>query len=203
MGKNIEMLKCFMKVMRGDSLETIKVIPDMYQESIYTIDEDYLLRIGINKLILDIDGTLLPADDIYVPEKLIDRIKTFRNKQFSICLVSNNGKDRVEPVAKALGLLDSYLASACKPLPSAFDKALEILDGDKKNVAMVGDQMMSDVKGANEYGIYSILVKPISNHNNIQTKTSRFLQNKMEKHLKKMGMFDHEIFYKKKGEVIK
>lgn len=195
MGKNVEMLKCFVRVMQSDRKEIDKILPIMYQESFYSIDEDFLLNLGIRNLILDIDGTLLPVDDVKVPEELITRIELLRKKQIGICLMSNNGEERVSPVAEELGLADSYLANAHKPLPSAFDRALEILDSDKESVAMVGDQMMSDIKGANEYGIYSILVRPVSSHNNIQTGTSRFLQNRMEKHLEKINLFSSEKYY--------
>ena len=74
---------------------------------------------------------------------------------------------------------------------------MEILNTTNKDeVAMVGDQMLSDIKGAKEYGIYSVLVKPVSKHNNLFTGTSRFLQNRMEKHLKKIKKFDKDVYYK-------
>mgnify|MGYP002626911039 CR=1 FL=1 len=196
MGKNKEMLKCFYKVMINDEGETNKILPDMYEESFYTIDEEFLLTNNINNLILDIDGTLLEVDSLEVSEKLINRIKTLKNKNINMCLVSNNNIDRVKPVAKKLNI--NYLADAHKPLKEAFDKALEILNTkDKTKVAMVGDQMMSDIKGAKEYGIYTILVKPVSKHNNIQTGTSRFMQNIMENHLQKQKKFDKNKYYKK------
>lgn len=200
MGKNKEMLKSFYKVMTNNQDEINKILPDMYEENFYLIDEDYLLKNDIDKLILDIDGTLLEVDSLVVPNTLVKRIQKLKDKQIQMCLVSNNNENRVEPIAKKLNI--KYLANAHKPLPEAYQKALKILNTkDKTKVAMVGDQMMSDIKGANEYGLYTILVKPISNHNNIQTKTSRILQNIMENHLKKLGKFDKNKYYKK--EVIK
>ena len=195
MGKNIEMLKCFSRVLRNDKKEIKKILPNMYAESFYTIDVEFLLKEKIDKLILDIDGTLLPVDDINVPDKLIKRIEEIRNKNIDVCLVSNNNEERVKPVATKLKT--KYLANAHKPLKEAFDNAIKLLNAKKNNIAMVGDQMMSDIKGANEYGIYTILVKPVSNHNNIKTGTSRFLQNIMENHLKKQKIFDNNKYYKK------
>lgn len=195
MGKNIAMIKCFSRVLRNDKKEIKKVLPNMYAESFYTIDINFLLKQKINKLILDIDGTLLPVDDITVPDKLIKRIESIKNKKIDICLVSNNNEERVKPVAEILKI--KYLANAHKPLKEAYDNAIKLLDATKNNVAMVGDQMMSDIKGANEYGIYTILVKPVSKHNNIKTGTSRFLQNIMERHLKKQKIFDSNKYYKK------
>ena len=199
MSKNTKMLKCFYRVMKNDKKEIQKIIPDMYVESFYKVDENYLLKQKIDNLILDIDGTLLRVDDINVPEILKEKIKKLKEKNIKICLVSNNNADRVVPVAKALNLTENYLYNANKPLPVAFDKALEILETpNKENTAMVGDQMMSDIKGANEYGLYSVLVRPVDNHNNINTGVSRFLQNIMEDHLKKINVFDKEKYYKRR-----
>lgn len=199
MGKNKEMLKSFFKVMKNDQEEINKILPNMYEESFYTIDIEYLLKNNIDKLIIDIDGTILKVDDTNVPKSLKQQIKKIKDHKIDICLVSNNGLDRVLPVAKELDV--NYIAKANKPLKEAFDKALEILKvSDKNKVAMIGDQMMSDIKGANEYGIYSILVKPISKHNNIQTGTSRVLQNIMENHLNKIKKFDKNKYYKKEGK---
>lgn len=199
MGKNKEMLKSFFKVMKNDQEEINKILPNMYEESFYTIDIEYLLKNNIDKLIIDIDGTILKVDDTNVPKSLKQQIKKLKDHKIDICLVSNNGLNRVLPVAKELDV--NYIAKANKPLKEAFDKALEILKvSDKNKVAMIGDQMMSDIKGANEYGIYSILVKPISKHNNIQTGTSRVLQNIMENHLNKIKKFDKNKYYKKEGK---
>ena len=199
MGKNATMLKCFYRVLKNDKKEIKRVIPDMYAENFYMIDEDFLLDQKIDNLILDIDGTLLRVDDITVPEKLIKRIELLKRKNFNICLVSNNEIERVVPVARELNLTENFLANARKPLPESFDKALEILDTThKEKVAMVGDQMMSDIKGANDYGIYSILVKPVDDYNNIKTGTSRILQNIMESHLKKLNLFDKNTYYKRR-----
>lgn len=197
MTKNFQMLKTFFKVMLNNKEEINKVIPNMYLGSFYDIDEDYLLNIGINNLIIDIDGTILPVNDTSVSKELIEKINILKDKYFNICLMSNNKKERVLPVARELGVL--YLYKANKPLPIAYDNANKVLNVDDKNsVAMIGDQMLSDIKGANDYGIYSILVRPISNKNNIQTLTQRILQIRIEKHLKNKKIFDKDIFYKER-----
>ena len=110
-------------------------------------------------------------------------------------IVSNNSKERVIPVAYKLET--GYLFKADKPKASAFDKALVALDAKKENTAMIGDQMLTDIKGANEYGIYSILVDPVSNSYDIKTGTSRILQNIMTKKLEKRKVFMRNNYYKK------
>ena len=90
MGKNTEMLKTFKKVLRNDQEEINKVIPDIYLNSFYDIDTNILKEYGINKLIIDIDGTILPVDDIKVPLSLKDKFKEIISSGIKVCLVSNN-----------------------------------------------------------------------------------------------------------------
>ena len=195
MGKNREMLKCYKKVLNNDREEINKVIPDMYCKSFYDIDFNILKLKGIDKLIIDIDGTILPVDSIKVPETLKEKFNEIKRNDIEVCLVSNNDSKRVIPVIKELEL-DKYLYEAKKPLPESFDKALKVLNTiDKDKVAMIGDQMLSDIKGAKEYGLFTILVNPVSKKQNIKTATSKFLQNRMEKHLKKQNLFDKDIYY--------
>lgn len=196
MGKNTEMLKCFFKVMT-DKNEKV-VVPDMYVADVYSIDYDFLAKQKLYNLIFDIDNTILPVNEINVPESLIELFNKLDKKGFNILIVSNNIKERVIPVAYKLET--GYLFKADKPKPIAFDKALVALDAKKENTAMIGDQMLTDIKGANEYGIYSILVDPVSNSYDIKTGTSRILQNVMTKKLEKRKLFMRNNYYKNKEE---
>ena len=196
MGKNTEMLKCFFKVMTDENEKV--VIPDMYSSDVYSIDYDYLRHKKLYNLIFDIDNTILPVNELEVPENLIELFQKLDKKGFNILIVSNNIKERVIPVAYKLET--GYLFKADKPKPAAFDKALVALDAKKENTAMIGDQMLTDIKGANEYGIYSVLVDPISNNYDIKTGTSRILQNIMTKKLEKRKVFVRNKYYKNKEE---
>ena len=196
MSKNTEMLKCFFKVMT-DSNEKI-VVPDMYAPDVYSIDYDYLRHKKIYNLIFDIDNTILPVNELNVPDDLIELFLKLDKKGFNILIVSNNIKDRVIPVAYKLET--GYLFKADKPKKEAFDKALVALDAKRENTAMIGDQMLTDIKGANEYGLYSILVDPVSNKYDIKTGTSRILQNIMTKKLEKRKVFVRNNYYKNKEE---
>lgn len=194
MNKNIKMLKIYRRVLKGNQEETKLIIPNMYAKNFYTIDFKYLLENNIKNLIIDIDGTILPADDVNVPKVLIEKIKVLKENGFNICLVSNNKESRVVPVANILKV--EYLYKAKKPLKECYDKSIEILkENDLSKVAMIGDQMLTDVYGANTYGIYSVLVKPISKKNNIGTFINRCLQKRIERYLKKKNIFDSDNYY--------
>ena len=189
MGKNIKMLKVYRQVLRGNKYEIDKVIPKMYAKTFYTINFKELKDNNIKSLIIDIDGTILPADDTMVPIVLKKKFDILKANDFNIVLVSNNNKDRVEPVASVLDV--KYLYKANKPLKECYDKVLEMLDDkDLSKVAMIGDQMLTDVYGANSYGLYSVLVDPVSKKNNIGTFVNRCLQNRIEKYLRKKKIYE-------------
>ncbi len=192
--KNILMIKSFLGVMRGNDKEIDIILPKMYVKDVYNINYDFLKHRNLTNLIFDIDNTILPVGGMNVPDELISLFKKLR-KDFNICLVSNNTKERVIPIADSLEIECMYLAN--KPKEETFDRTLEILCSNKKNTVMVGDQMLSDIKGANMYGIYTIMVDPVSNKHNIKTLVARILQKLMIKKIKKKGVFVEKKYYEK------
>ena len=55
-------------------------------------------------------------------------------------------------------------------------KAMDIMGTDRNNTFFVGDQLFTDVWGANRAGIMSVLVKPIDKHEEIQIILKRRLE---------------------------
>ncbi len=192
--KNKEMLKVFFKVIRNDNNYINLVIPNSYVKDIYSINYEDLYQRGYHNIIFDVDNTLLPVNDIAVPETLIELFEYLKNTGFSICIVSNNSEDRVKSPANKLGVL--YLSKANKPNKEAFDNALKKLEAGTNDTIMVGDQMLSDIKGANEYGLYTILVDPLEDKYDIKTGTSKVLQDMMIKKLSKKNIFHRNNYYK-------
>lgn len=192
--KNKEMLKVFFGVMRSDEKYVNLVIPNCYVKNVHDIEYKKLYKKGYKNIIFDIDNTILPVNDTAVPNELVELFKKIKKIGFNICLVSNNKESRVLPPAKILDVL--YLAEAKKPTKQGFDNALKILNSNKKDTIMVGDQMLTDIKGANEYGLYTVLVEPVDNKYDIKTGTSRVLQNIMMKKLDKKNIFHRNSFYK-------
>lgn len=126
--------------------------------SIKDIDFEKLHRMGIISLIFDIDNTLVPDGADSTPEikTLISELK----KQFRICLLSNNELARVKPFAESLDV--DYICHARKPSPDGYKTAIKTMKTDAVHSCMIGDQLFTDIYGANKLNIYSILVTPIS-----------------------------------------
>lgn len=180
MSKNKEMFNIFLKVLKNDSKAIKLVIPDKYVKNIKEINYQQLLKKGYKNLIFDIDNTIMPVNDIKVTEDLKKFFENLKN-DFNICILSNNGEARVNPVKETLHV--KGFANAKKPSNYAYNKALELLNSNASNTVMIGDQMLSDIVFANKFKLYSILVEPFKKKYDIKTGISRILQNIIMKKL--------------------
>lgn len=150
-----------------------KFYPDEYLDSTYMIDFKQLKREGIKGVIFDIDNTLVmhgePAD-----ARAIAFFAGLRELGFKTCLLSNNKRPRVESFARQVD--SGFIFKADKPSVKGYEKAMELMGTDRKNTIFVGDQLFTDVFGANRAGLRTILVKPIHPKEEIQIVLKRYLE---------------------------
>lgn len=151
-----------------------KFYPGEYLESAYAVDYDGLYAKGVRGLIFDIDNTLV-EHGAPATERARELFLRLRNTGFRICLISNNKKPRVAPFAKDVGA-DHYVCNAHKPSRESYRRAMEIMGTDVSSTCFIGDQLFTDVYGANRAGIPSILVKPIHPKEEFQIVLKRKLE---------------------------
>lgn len=137
-----------------------KFIPDLTADSIFDIDLNALRERGIHGMIMDLDNTLVGAREPDATPELLAWLKQLDEHGFRVVIVSNNNQPRVERFARPLGM--PFIHRAKKPTLASFRRALDLLKLPSEQVAMIGDQMMTDVLGGNRMGLYTILVKPIA-----------------------------------------
>lgn len=159
--------------------------PDLYLNSIFELTPDILLRRNIKGLIMDLDNTLVAWNEQKVDETLQSWFAVLKKNNISICIVSNNSKDRVTSFADIIGI--PAVPKAVKPRKKAFLKGIKIIGTDIKETAVVGDQIFTDIFGGNRLGLFTILVMPISSKEFIWTRFMRCLEKKVLKHLVKKG----------------
>ncbi len=167
-------------------------IPDIYQKSIYDIDYKKLKKNGIKCLIFDLDNTISPININKPTKKLRDLIEILKDMKFKVLIVSNSPKKRVEPFKDILGVDSAYLSF--KPLKKKYLKILKIYKLKNNQIACIGDQLLTDIWGANRMEFVSILVNPIGTTDYALTKFNRmiepFIYNKLErKELLKKGHY--------------
>lgn len=103
-------------------------------------------------------------------------MQNLKNEGIKFCILSNSNKqDKVSKVASEIDVPYFYFGK--KPLKFGFNKARRKLDLNSKNIAAVGDQIMTDVIGANRCKMFSILVKPIKEKDIFITKIKRPIEN--------------------------
>ncbi len=134
--------------------------PKKWIDSPYNIPwEDWYSR-GLRGVIFDIDNTLV-EDNAPANEKARGLFLRLKGIGITPFLLSNNDKERVAPFAKAVGGC-AYICKAGKPGPKGYERALKIMKTGRSNTISVGDQIFTDTVGANQAGIYSILVNPVA-----------------------------------------
>ena len=137
-----------------------KFKPTYMIESVEKIPFVLLERDNIKGLIFDVDNTISTMGK-GITEASYEWIKEAKNLGYKICILSNSVNQR--KVKKIMSDLDVMgLCFARKPSTKGFEMALNLLDLKKDQVVMIGDQIFTDVWGANRFGIKSILVKPIN-----------------------------------------
>lgn len=114
---------------------------------------------GIKALILDVDNTLTTHDNPVPAEGVMEWIANMKKHKIRMLIVSNNSAERVIPFARQLKL--RFVPNGAKPLTMGFDRAIRRLRLPKSQVCVVGDQIFTDILGANLAGIRSIFVSPI------------------------------------------
>ena len=129
--------------------------PKEYVPSVFAIDYEKLYEKGYRALIIDIDNTLVPHGADSTPE--IDALfASIHAAGLRTMILSNNSEERVQ---RFLRNIDSdYVYDAHKPQPSGYRAAVRKLGLKKKEVVVIGDQVFTDVLGANLTGLDSILV---------------------------------------------
>ena len=141
-----------------------RFFPDRYVASTYVIDFEKLYEQGFRGLIFDIDNTLVPHD-APPDERSIRLMQELRQKGFSIMTVSNNHEPRVRSLAEKLEI--GYIHDAHKPAPRGYLAACSRMGLLPEETACIGDQLFTDVLGANRAGVRSILVLPVDRSTDI------------------------------------
>jgi len=136
--------------------------PDMRCTSITDIPLDTLKERGIKGLLFDLDNTITEWHKDDVTEEVRQWLLYLQEQGFSACIISNNNKQRVKKLAGLLGL--PCLFSAAKPRRKGYRQAAALLKLPPHQLAMVGDQLITDVLGGNRAGLTTIFVKYIHPH---------------------------------------
>ena len=149
----------------------MNIYPKLCLKKVTEVDVNLLQEQNIKGVILDVDNTLIDYNRNLI-EGAVEWCNSLKKQNIKFCIVSNsNQKSRVETVANTLEI--PYILFAKKPLLGGIKKAVKILGLDAAEIALVGDQLFTDVIGANRMKIYSILIEPIGQKEGFITRIKR------------------------------
>ena len=127
---------------------------------IYKVSHSKLSGLGITCLLIDVDGTLLSRNSDIIPDKVKNWI--IKSKEiFDLYLISNNpSKKRIHKIGTELGI--NYKFKALKPRIKDTLEVINNFNKDKKNIAIIGDRIFTDIIVGNRCKIKTILVKRLN-----------------------------------------
>ncbi len=151
-----------------------KLWPDKIVESIYQIDLEELKKMKIKAVIADLDNTLVPWGSKEVDTTLRNWVANLKEVGLQLAILSNNSPARVEAMSTTLQV--AAISKAIKPRRRGFRSIAAGFGLEPSEVAVVGDQLFTDILGGNRTGMYTILVTPISRHEFVGTRLMRHLE---------------------------
>ena len=152
----------------------MNLFPERFFDSVDEVPFQSEYESGVRGIIFDIDNTLVPhgapADDHAAA--LFGKLQDIG---FRTCLISNNHEQRVRPFAERVGAL--FECDAGKPLKRGYLQAMDLMRTSPEETLFIGDQILTDVWGANRAGIRSFLIRPVSRDTDpLQVKLKRILE---------------------------
>ncbi len=164
--------------------------PYEYVESVFNIDYRKLHNLGFRGLIFDIDNTLVHHGDPATKdvEALFSELNAIG---FKTLLLTNNDESRTKLFNQNINSL--YISEAHKPKRIGYLKALKLLNIKREEAIFIGDQVFTDILGANRCGIANILVKFIRLKGETKIGKRRHLENMVLKRYTKAKKYRHRL----------
>ena len=160
----------------------MSIYPKGYFSKVEDITINYLLENKIKILILDVDNTLI---DYYenLPNDIIKWAENLKAQGIKLYILSNtNNKAKVEKVANKLEI--PYRNFAMKPLKRGFLKIQKEFEIKPEEIAVIGDQLFTDILGRNRCKMHTILVDPINSKDYWYTAWKRPIENRIKEKIK-------------------
>lgn len=171
-------------------------MPDTYQKNIYTINYEKLKEENIKCLLFDLDNTLASKNMKKPTEELKELVKKLKEMGFTVMIFSNASKKRLAPFKDELDI--RVVSRVFKPYQFNYHKFMKSVDFKKEEIACIGDQLLTDVKGGNNFGFKTIFLDPILNSDQLITLPNRLREKKIIKKLEENKQFKKGSYYDKR-----
>lgn len=133
--------------------------PHLKLNRITDIEKRHLDMLGVNLLLIDVDNTISTDHGRELIDGLGEWIEKMRSEGVGLYILSNARGRRIAPFAEKIGL--DYISLSMKPLPFGYWRGVRHADARRKNAAIAGDQIFTDIFGGRLAGVKTILLSPI------------------------------------------
>jgi len=168
------------------------LIPNIYKESIYTINYEKLLKEKVKCLLFDLDNTCVGYHEKNPNKELKSLFIRLTNMGFKVIIFSNATPKRLAPFS-ILNIILHPLSR--KPFKKNYQKILNKYHYQKKEVCIIGDQLFTDILGGNRVGIKTCLVDPLTKEDLIFTKIFRYFESLVFKNFAKNNILVKGEYY--------
>ena len=152
----------------------VSFVPEYCFDTFDMVTVEFLTSLSIKGVVLDIDNTLEPYENLLPGERVINWITDLKNAGISLAIVSNNNSERVTSFNSALNLPAYFKAG--KPFKKNILNAMRDMGTTANDTILIGDQIFTDVWAAHNAKIKAVLVKPIKDKTDLFTRFKRCLE---------------------------
>ena len=142
-------------------------------DSVYEYDFEKMYSDGYRAILFDIDNTLVRHKTDQTPQSMA-LLNRLRDMGYGVLFISNGSEKRVKSFADPIGM--KYLYRANKPSASGYRKAMEMLGSTPETTLFMGDQLFTDILGANRAKVHSVLVRPIDKKEDLHIVIKRYIE---------------------------
>lgn len=140
--------------------KTASALPDHNFTALTDITPADIRAMGAKAVAIDLDNTALLDSSYHMPESTKDWVAQMKEAGIPVAIVSNTFIHRGIYLSHRLGNIP-FVAPAFKPFPLCLVIAAKWMKVKPGEVAMIGDQLFTDILTANRIDAVSVKVEPI------------------------------------------
>lgn len=137
------------------------ILPDFCFDRVVHLTTEWLANQGFLGLLIDIDNTITRWEDPGVLEEEAGWLAQVQEAGLRCRLLSNGLWRKKAAVVRQTGIAH-VSGLPVKPLRGAFTQGLDDLGLRAGQVLMIGDSVITDIVSANQLGLWTCLVEPLS-----------------------------------------
>ena len=138
-------------------------------------------ELGFDTILLDIDNTIAVPNTGTCDERAEQFIRDLEEAGFKVVIFSNNTKKRVEMFKRDIPV--DYNCWSMKPVPFSYLLTCKRMKTKPERTIVLGDQLITDILGANLSGCYGIYCKQLQEKDSMITSVNRKIEKFIWRHI--------------------